>query len=87
MTRTWLHLCRAAVLGLPLLAALPAHAQYSWVDEHGTRVFSDQPPPPNVPAKRILKAPRVVSPYAEVLAAPEAAAPADKAPADGAAPD
>jgi hypothetical protein len=51
---------------LPLLLAAvaafaahaPAHAQYSWIDDHGTRVFSDRPPPPGTPAARILQAPR-----------------------------
>jgi hypothetical protein len=44
-----------------LLAAFavsaPALAQYSWIDDHGTRVFSDHPPPPGTPPSRILKAP------------------------------
>jgi hypothetical protein len=47
---------------LLLLAACavsaPALAQYSWIDDHGTRVFSDHPPPPGTPPSRILKAPR-----------------------------
>jgi hypothetical protein len=47
---------------LLLLAAVavsaPALAQYSWIDDHGTRVFSDRPPPPGTPPSRILKAPR-----------------------------
>jgi hypothetical protein len=34
-----------------------AHAQYVWLDEKGVKQFSDQPPPPNVPKNRILKAP------------------------------
>ena len=46
---------------LLLLAACalsaPALAQYSWIDDHGTRVFSDHPPPPGTPPSRILKAP------------------------------
>jgi hypothetical protein len=41
-----------------MLLAQLAHAQYSWIDGKGTRVFSDRPPPPNTPASRILKAPR-----------------------------
>lgn len=59
MTRPPLRLAIAAALML-LAQALPqiAHAQYSWIDEKGTRVFSDQPPPPGTPASRILKAPR-----------------------------
>jgi hypothetical protein len=68
-----------------LLAALvvqaPAHAQYSWIDDHGTRVFSDRPPPPGTPPARILKAPRPpasATPYA--LPAPAApATPAEPA--------
>ena len=44
--------------GALLLLAQLAHAQYSWIDDKGTRVFSDRPPPPNTPASRILKAPR-----------------------------
>ncbi|WP_075791911.1 DUF4124 domain-containing protein [Massilia putida] len=67
-----------------LLAALaahaPAHAQYSWIDDHGTRVFSDRPPPPGTPPSRILKAPRTsaaAAPYApDTPAAPEPAKPA-----------
>jgi hypothetical protein len=74
---------RALCAGAPLLLAAlalhaPAHAQYSWIDEHGTRVFSDRPPPPGTPPARILQAPRpavAAAPYA--LPAPAApAAPA-----------
>ncbi|TFW31385.1 DUF4124 domain-containing protein [Duganella callida] len=39
------------------LTALPALAQYVWVDDKGIKHLSDRPPPPNVPDKRILKAP------------------------------
>jgi hypothetical protein len=37
--------------------AAAAHAQYIWLDEHGVKQFSDQPPPSNVPKKSILKEP------------------------------
>jgi Domain of unknown function (DUF4124) len=48
------HLFAAALL----LCLLPlAHAQWSWKDKDGSRVFSDQPPPPSVPEKDILKRP------------------------------
>lgn len=35
-----------------------AQAQWLWVNEKGVKQLSDQPPPPNIPAKNILKAPR-----------------------------
>ncbi|SEN10419.1 protein of unknown function [Duganella sp. CF517] len=40
-------------LGLPRAAL----AQYIWIDDKGVKQLSDRPPPPSVPAKRILKAP------------------------------
>jgi hypothetical protein len=70
---------------LMLLAQL-AHAQatYVWIDEKGTRVFSDRPPPPNTPGSRILKAPRALQ-LAEPAsaAAPSAPAPSASAAAAG----
>ena len=69
----WLVCCCA----LAALAAPLAHAQYSWIDAKGTRVFSDRPPPPGTPASKILKAPRGAMPYAEDVPVP-AAEPAKK---------
>jgi len=37
--------------------ALAASAQWQWVDKDGRKVFSDRPPPVDVPAKNILKQP------------------------------
>jgi type IV secretory pathway VirB10-like protein len=34
-----------------------AQAQFVWIGPNGTRVYSDQPPPPGTPASKILKAP------------------------------
>jgi type IV secretory pathway VirB10-like protein len=34
-----------------------ALAQYMWLDASGRKVFSDQPPPTNIPAKRVLQQP------------------------------
>jgi hypothetical protein len=45
-----------------MLLAQLAHAQYSWIDGKGTRVFSDRPPPPGTPAGRILQMPRSAAP-------------------------
>lgn len=47
----------AAVASAALCLPIPASAQYAWFDEKGTKHFSDMPPPPSVPANRILKQP------------------------------
>ncbi|WP_161630576.1 DUF4124 domain-containing protein [Pseudoduganella violaceinigra] len=47
------------VLATALIACTSlAQAQWMWVNEKGVKQFSDQPPPPGTPSKRILKAPR-----------------------------
>lgn len=56
---------------------MAAHAQWQWVDNAGRKVFSDQPPPSDIPARNILKQPRntaVTAPTAPAAAAPVAAA-------------
>lgn len=48
----------AASLALSALLLPPAAlAQYIWLDEKGTKQFSDMPPPASVPRSRILKQP------------------------------
>lgn len=47
-----------AVALLALHTTSTALAQYVWTDEKGVKQFSDMPPPPSVPANRILKQPR-----------------------------
>lgn len=50
---------RQWIVGALLLACgTAAHAQWEWKDANNKRHLSDQPPPPSVPASRILKAPR-----------------------------
>jgi Domain of unknown function (DUF4124) len=56
-----------------LFYSMSALAQYVWLDAAGRKVFSDQPPPPNIAAKRILQQP------GKALAPPPIAA-ADEAP-------
>jgi cytoskeletal protein RodZ len=51
-----------------------AHAQWSWKDKDGSRVFSDQPPPGSVPEKDILKRPPGARAPAVQTATSEAAA-------------
>lgn len=48
-----------AATALMAFASL-AQAQYKWIDEKGIKHFSDRPPPPSVPLKNILKAPKGV---------------------------
>lgn len=38
-----------------------ALAQYQWIDTNGRRVFSDQAPPPDVPADKLLSPARLVN--------------------------
>jgi hypothetical protein len=57
----------------------PAFAQWIWKDETGHTIASDQPPPPNTPASRILKQPRARTATTAAAPAPDAnAAPAQK---------
>jgi hypothetical protein len=71
----------AAACVLPALAA----AQWQWIDKDGRKVFSDQAPPPDVPAKNILRQPgsraapaAAAEPVAAAASAAKAAASAPK---------
>lgn len=66
-----------------------ASAQYQWVDKDGRKIYSDRPPPADVPQKNILKQPRGAATAvqrAPLISAPEtqdtpvAAAPPASAP-------
>ncbi|HSW17979.1 MAG TPA: DUF4124 domain-containing protein [Ramlibacter sp.] len=50
---------RIFVLALACSAPALALAQWQWIDGSGRRVYSDQAPPPEVPAKNILRQPGV----------------------------
>jgi hypothetical protein len=50
-----LHKMLVIVLGCGL--SLSAFAQWQWIDNTGSKVFSDRAPPPDIPAKNILKQP------------------------------
>lgn len=47
----------AAATLLAIGSAVPAFAQYVWLNEKGVKQYSDMPPPPSIPAGRILKQP------------------------------
>lgn len=64
---------RPALLVLACLAAPAALAQWQWIDKSGRKVFSDQPPPPDVPENKIVKRAGNPPPAPEPVAA--AAAP------------
>ena len=74
---------RALLFGMTLAASLTAFAQYSWTDKDGRRVFSDRPPPNDVPQKNVIAQPRG-SNAGVVRAAPAADAPAPAAAASAA---
>ncbi|MDO4769348.1 MAG: DUF4124 domain-containing protein [Brachymonas sp.] len=67
-------------LGL-LCFATSSMAQWQWVDRSGRKVFSDQPPPADVPEKNILKRPGGVAaaPLSVVSEDDKASAPAPAA--------
>ncbi|TCS39514.1 uncharacterized protein DUF4124 [Paucimonas lemoignei] len=66
----------AASLAL-LAIASSAWAQYVWIDDKGTKQFSDMPPPASVPKSRILKQPG--NSYSPTESAPAAEAGNDNA--------
>lgn len=72
---------RIALLALVCSVPLAASAQWQWVDKEGRKVFSDQAPPADIPAERVLRAPRGRALPAAAADAPvAAAAPAAAAP-------
>jgi hypothetical protein len=72
------------ILGCAFVLPLSASAQWQWIDKDGRKVFSDQPPPADLPEKNILKragspprvasAPATATPAADAATAPAAAA-------------
>lgn len=73
-------LVQATLAAALLVTSALAHAQWAWKDAQGRPVYSDQPPPPSVPAARIFKAPRGQMPdLREQLRQPEVPAKAASA--------
>lgn len=74
------------LLALGCSWAMGATAQWQWVDKDGRKVFSDRPPPQDIPDKSILKQPQRALPRTAMAApASPASAPASEAaaPASG----
>lgn len=92
-TPTTMHATKLVLLAALAAAALPAAAQWQWVDAQGRKVFSDRAPPADIPAKDILRQPSGSAPAATPApsqpggsaapAAPAAAPAAATAPAAG----
>jgi hypothetical protein len=79
---------RSTALALACALPLIAWSQYQWIDKDGRKVFSDRPPPSDVPAGKIVRAPRgqaaALTPAAEPAVA--ATSPAASGAASGAKP-
>jgi hypothetical protein len=75
-------LLRAALLGLAIGLPAVSFAQWQWIDKDGRKVFSDQSPPAEIPAKNILRRPGSRSAPAETepVAAVQAASPSASLP-------
>jgi hypothetical protein len=76
-----MNLLRVTVLGLACMLPAISFSQWQWVDNNGRKVFSDQSPPADIPAKNIIKQPGV-----KATAPPEPVAAAASQPAKPALP-
>ncbi|MBS0293164.1 MAG: DUF4124 domain-containing protein [Proteobacteria bacterium] len=65
------------LLALACTWATGALAQWQWLDKDGRKVFSDRPPPQDIPEKNILKQPRIGAPSRPASTAAAAAASTD----------
>jgi len=73
-------LLRATLLALACTLPALSFAQWQWIDKDGHKVFSDQSPPADIPAKNILKQPASrVTAQAAAQAAEQAAVAASQA--------
>lgn len=74
----------AVLVACAFVMPVAASAQWQWVDAQGKKVFSDQPPPLDVPEKNILRRPHGSRTAAAAPAAPAEAAPSAPSSAQGA---
>ncbi len=52
-----MNLLRIFLSGLACTVSMSAAAQWQWMDKDGRKVFSDRPPPADIPDKNVLKQP------------------------------
>lgn len=64
---------KIVLLAVACTWAMGAAAQWQWIDKDGRKVFSDRPPPQDIPEKNMLKQPGFAGPR---VTTPAAAAPA-----------
>ena len=70
-------LIQTLIFSVACAVSFSATAQWQWVDKDGNKVFSDTPPPPDIPESKILRKPRGKPggmPSAAPVEAPTAAA-------------
>lgn len=72
------------LIGFVFLLPMGAHAQWQWLDKDNKKVYSDQPPPIDVPEKNILRRPGAPAKRLS-FSTPTGAADAQAAPAAAAA--
>ena len=51
-------LIQTLIFSVACILCLPAFAQWQWLGRDGQKVFSDRPPPSDIPEKNIIKRPR-----------------------------
>ena len=78
-----MRLSHLLVIASVLLLPLGASAQWQWIDKDNKKVFSDQPPPPEVPEDKILHRPAAAGRHAPPAATADAAPLAPAAPPAG----
>ena len=78
-------LIKLLLLCVAMGAGVPAMAQWQWVDKDGRKVFSDRPPPMEVPQKNILKQPGFGKAASQSVPPSDPSVTAAAAPAGGAA--
>lgn len=77
---------KLVLLAVACTWALGAAAQWQWIDKDGRKVFSDRPPPQDIPEKSILKQPSYAAARVPAAAAAASAPEAADTPASAAAP-
>lgn len=63
------------------LVSTGAIAQWQWIEKNGSKVYSDRPPPEDIPEKNILKQPGHMRAKVPAVSAPAAEGSSDTAPA------